>query len=288
MALGRPTLPAGGTQALAREPDGGARGGIASVMDYAVVIAVAALASTLTFFAGFGLGTLLLPAFALFFPLPVAVALTAFVHFLNGLFKLVLVGRRSSGRVVLRFGVPAMIAAFGGAEVLLWLSDLAPLTTYELAGRAFAITPVKLVIAVLMIGFAAAELSGRIKRASLPPSYLPVGGVVSGFFGGLSGHQGAFRSVFLLRAGLDKEAFIGTGVAIAALIDVTRISVYLSGDTWSHLRANAGIVAAATVAAFAGAYVGNRLLKKVTMHAIQIAVAVLLIVIAVALGAGLI
>ena len=232
-------------------------------MDYAVVIAIAAMASTLTFFAGFGLGTLLLPAFALFFPLPIAVALTAYVHFLNGLFKLVLVGRRASWRVVLRFGVPAMLAAFAGAEVLLWLSDLSPVTSYMLGSKTFTVLPVKLVIAALMVGFAVVELSGRIQRASLRPSYLPIGGLVSGFFGGLSGHQGAFRTVFLLRAGLDKEAFIGTGVAIAALIDVTRISVYLSGDTWSHLRANAGIVAAGTAAAFAGAYVGSRLLKKV-------------------------
>lgn len=41
-------------------------------------------------------------------------------------------------------------------------------------------------------------------------------------------------------------------------------------------------------AGFTGAYVGNRLLKKVTMHSIQISVAVLLIVIALALGTGLI
>ena len=256
-------------------------------MEYAVIVVVACGASALTFFAGFGLGTLLLPAFALFFPLPVAVALTAFVHFLNGLFKLLLVGRRANRSVLLRFGIPAIVAAFAGAELLLWLSDLAPVTSYVLGGRAFTVTPVKLVIALLMLGFAIIELSGRFQRASVSPRYLPVGGVVSGFFGGLSGHQGAFRSAFLLRAGLDKDAFIGTGVAIAALIDVTRISVYLSGDTWSHLEANAPLVTTATAAAFLGAYLGNRLLEKVTLHAIQIAVAVMLIIVAVGLGAGL-
>jgi uncharacterized membrane protein YfcA len=253
---------------------------------YGVVAIVACLASALTFFAGFGLGTLLLPAFTLFFPVPVAVALTALVHFLNGLFKLVLVGRRASWRVVLRFGVPAMLAAFAGAEVLLWLADLAPLARYSLGGRELAVTPVKLVVAVLMIGFTLVELSGRCQRASLPPRYLPVGGLVSGFFGGLSGHQGAFRSVFLLRAGLGKEAFVGTGVAIAALIDVTRISVYLAGDLWQHLRGNAPLVATATGAAFLGAYAGSRLLEKVTLRAIQIAVAGMLGLVAVGLGTG--
>ena len=48
-----------------------------------VVSVVALVASTLTFFSGFGLGTVLLPAFALFYPVEQAVALTAAVHFLN-------------------------------------------------------------------------------------------------------------------------------------------------------------------------------------------------------------
>ena len=60
-------------------------------MEYILIPIVALLASALTFFSGFGLGTLLLPAFALFFPVDVAIALTAIVHFLNNTFKFVLV-----------------------------------------------------------------------------------------------------------------------------------------------------------------------------------------------------
>ena len=257
-------------------------------MDYAVVAVVAGLASCLTFFTGFGLGTLLLPAFAVFFPVPVAVALTACVHFLNGLFKLALVGRRASWPVVIRFGVPAAIAALGGAAVLRWLGDLSPIASYQLGGGTFDIEPVKLAIAVLMIGFAIIELSRRVKEASVSVRWLPVGGIVSGFFGGLSGHQGAFRSVFLLRAGLDKAGFVATGVVIATLIDVARLSVYFTGDALGHVRANLWIVVAGVGAAFLGAYVGSRLLEKTTLGGIQKAVAVGLIVIAIALGAGLI
>jgi hypothetical protein len=155
-------------------------------VEYAVVALVACLASCLTFFTGFGLGTLLLPAFAVFFPVPEAVALTACVHFLNGLFKLALVGRRAAWPVVLRFGAPAVVAAFGGAAVLRWLGNLEPIARYHLGGRTFAIEPVKVAIAVLMVGFAIVELSRRIKDASVSVRWLPVGGLVSGFFGGLS------------------------------------------------------------------------------------------------------
>ena len=104
-------------------------------MDYALIGAVALVASGLTFFTGFGLGTLLLPAFAVFFPAPIAVGLTAAVHFLNSLFKLALVGRRADLRVAVRFGLPAVAASFVGAWLLAWLSDLRPLFSYNLLGR---------------------------------------------------------------------------------------------------------------------------------------------------------
>lgn len=56
-------------------------------MDFLVIGLVAFLASGLTLYSGFGLGTELLPAFALFFPVEVAVAATGTVHLLNSLFK---------------------------------------------------------------------------------------------------------------------------------------------------------------------------------------------------------
>ena len=52
--------------------------------------------AALTLLAGFGLGTLLLPAFAIFFPAEIAVAMVAVVHALNNLFKLALLGRRAA------------------------------------------------------------------------------------------------------------------------------------------------------------------------------------------------
>ena len=54
---------------------------------FAVCVA-ALLASGLTLFSGFGLGTLLMPVIALFFPLELAIAMTAMVHLSNHLFKI--------------------------------------------------------------------------------------------------------------------------------------------------------------------------------------------------------
>jgi hypothetical protein len=183
------------------------------------------IASGLTLFSGFGLGTILMPVFAIFFPVEIAIALTAGVHFLNNLFRLFLIGKSADKSVILRVGIPAVICAFLGAKALL-LSGLEPLAAYQLFGKAFEVAPVKVIVAVLLALFSTAELSPGLVSISFNRKYRPIGGVLSGFFGGLSGNQGALRSLFLLKAGLSPEGYIATGVVIACLVDVTRLSVY--------------------------------------------------------------
>ena len=196
-------------------------------MEYAIVLIAALTASGLTLFSGFGLGTLLMPVFVLFFPIDVAIAVTAVVHFLNNLFKLALLGKHADKDVVLKFGIPAILAAFAGAYSLLMISDLPPLLTYSLGDRILTVAPVKLVISIMMFIFALYELFPA-KNISFGRQYLPLGGLLSGFFGGLSGHQGALRSAFLLKCDLSKEAFIASGIVIACLIDTSRLVIYSS------------------------------------------------------------
>jgi len=257
-------------------------------MDLFVVCLVAFLASGLTLFSGFGLGTLLLPAFLLFFPAEVAVAMTAIVHFFNNIFKLAVLGKHADLKTVIRFGTPAVVAAAGGAALLFVFSDARPLVSYEILGRDAYITPIKVVMGVLIITFAAAELMPSFEHLAFERKYLPLGGLLSGFFGGLSGHQGALRSAFLVRAGLSKEGFIATGVVIACLVDVTRLAMYVNHLKTPELRQNLFLLVSATVSAFLGVVLGNMLRKKITMRTIQVIVSLLLFVIAIGLGAGLI
>jgi uncharacterized protein len=255
---------------------------------YLVVALAALVTSGLTLYTGFGLGTLLLPAFVLFFPPDVAVILTAVVHLLNNLFKLGLVGPRADRGVVVRFGLPAIAASWAGAWSLLRLSGLEPLFTYEVLGRVATVDPLRLVFAALMILFAAAELSPALQRLSVPSRWLPLGGLLSGYFGGLSGHQGAFRSIFLLRSGLDKTAYIATGVVLAVLVDLSRMTVYAGRVAELDLRRDGPVLLVATLAAFLGAWIANRMLPKITLKGLRYGVGVLLILIALGLAIGLI
>ncbi len=257
-------------------------------MEFLLVCLAALLASGLTLFSGFGLGTLLMPVFALFFPVEVAVAQTAVVHLANNLFKLGLFGRSAHWRTVLLFGGPAFLASLLGAWALLRLAELAPLATWSAWGREFSVQPVKLVVALIMAGFSILELWPAFARLSIDRRYIPVGGLLSGFFGGLSGNQGAFRSAFLIKSGLSKEAFIGTGVVIAVLVDFSRIMVYSELLASPAVHGNLALILAATLAAFLGAFLGSRLVRKVTIRALRIVVAAMLLFIAVLLGSGVI
>lgn len=255
-------------------------------MDILIVCIVALLASGLTFFSGFGLGTLLLPAFALFMPLEHAIAMTAVVHLLNGLFKLALLRKHIDRAVLLRFGLPAVLAALLGAWLLSRLGTLPALYAYTAFGHRFEILPLKLVIGVLLLLFALIELVPKVRDMQFDARWQPLGGALSGFFGGLSGMQGALRSAFLARSGLDKQAFVATGAAIACVIDVSRLAVYAGTLLAVFGTLDHRLLAGAVLAAFAGAWLGNRLLHKTTLRGVQRIVAAMLFVFAIGLIVG--
>ncbi len=257
-------------------------------MEIIIISLAAFVTAILTFFSGFGLGTILTPVFMIFFPVELAIALTGVVHFFNNIFKLILVGKKADKGVLLRFGIPAVLFAFVGAWILLHIPDAHPLFVYEAFGKIFEVHLLKFIIAVLLIIFALIDLIPYFNKLQFGKNKLPLGGALSGFFGGLSGNQGALRSAFLIRAGLSKEAFIGTTVVVSTFVDFTRLSVYATRFVNSDLTGNLLVVLCATIAAIVGAYIGNKLLKKVTLRFLQISVAVMLIMISLALGTGLI
>jgi uncharacterized membrane protein YfcA len=254
-----------------------------------VVLSIAAfLTSLLTFFSGFGLGTIMLPLFMLFFPVDIAIALTGIVHFTNNLFKITLVWRNTDRDVLIKFGLPAIAASFLGAFVLLKITVMPEIFSYSISGKVFSVTVVKLVIAFLLVFFALFEILPSAQKIQFGRDKLIAGGLLSGFFGGLSGIQGAIRSAFLIKSGLTKEAYIATGVSIACLIDISRLSVYSTRFAAIDFRENLVLLIAAVLSAMAGALLGKKLIKKITFRSVQIIVAVMLILIAIALGTGLI
>lgn len=258
-----------------------------------LIVAVAAfLAAGLTMYSGFGLGTLMLPVFALFFPIEMAVVATALVHGANNVFKVSLLGRHADREVVIKFGITAIFAAVLGAMALGYLVQIDDSLKVHLnEARISEITPVKMIIGAMMIAFALFELLPVFRNLQFDRRYLPLGGLLSGFFGGLSGHQGALRSAFLAKSGLTTERFVGSNAVIGFLVDITRITVYVAlFATVGGAAGYAGVwplVITGSLAAFCGVLLGKKYLHKVTMRSVQTLVGVLLFGVGLALLLGL-
>tara|TARA_B110000444_G_scaffold2321_1_gene2100 strand:- start:543 stop:875 length:333 start_codon:yes stop_codon:yes gene_type:complete len=109
-----------------------------------------------------------------------AIALTGVVHLLNNLFNMYLVGKEANWRIVIQFGVPAIVIALIGVWIMMSFSKTTEWYTYTLGSKEFVITSIKVVVAFIMFGFAFLELLPFFKKLDFDEKKL--------FFGGLSGH----------------------------------------------------------------------------------------------------
>ncbi|MBI4239003.1 MAG: sulfite exporter TauE/SafE family protein [Deltaproteobacteria bacterium] len=260
-------------------------------MDLVLIAVVSLGASFLSLFSGFGLGTILLPVFAIFLPTDMAVAATAIVHGANNVLKVLVAGRLADFKIVWRFGLAAIATAYVGAVLLVRLAHLPPWFSYQCFG-ARDVSPLSFVLGVLILGFAVLELHPGFKHLSFNRKYLPLGGMLSGFFGGLSGHQGALRSAFLTKVDLTPQAFIGTNAVIGLAVDAIRLLTYgtmLSTFHWRTLpvTAEGRMILTGSIAAVCGVLLGMQFLHKITMTTIQRLTGLLLVVIGLLMAAGL-
>lgn len=213
-----------------------------------------------------------------------AIAGTAIVHFLNNVFKFLLMRRAVNWPVVIPFGLAAIPAAFAGAMLISYVNDV-ELLTYQIGTKTYEVLLLNVIFSVVLIAFALIELIPSWSLAFSKQS-LWLGGAISGFFGGLSGHQGALRTAFLIKYKLDKEVFIATGIVVALVVDIVRSTVYFSQYKIGELSEQWYYIALALGAALLGAITGKLLLKKVKMKSLTIFISVAMIVFGVALSLG--
>jgi len=254
-----------------------------------VAIALVAFgASLLTFFSGFGLGTILTPFFVLYFPLEIAIGITAIVHFLNNCFKVTLMWRNIHFPTVMKFAVGTIPAAVAGAYLLIYLSEQLEFYSYSIS-ETIVLKPANVLVGLLMLAFSIFEIASTIEKNHSASIFknMYLGGVISGFLGGLSGHQGALRTAFLIQSGLEKTIFIGTGICIALLVDISRLSIYSSKISATLLQENLSFIATAVMAAFAGAMIGKKALKKVTFKTVQLTVCIAMMIMSVLIILGI-
>lgn len=252
-------------------------GGNELIIEYALLAIISFFAGGLTLFSGFGLSTLLLPVFIIFMSPSVAVQATALVHFINNFYKLFIFFRKINFKILYRFGIPALLSSILGALFLNYLS------TNE--------RNLKVVLGIIIVSIALLEMWPRVKNLKINIKWAPLGGLISGFFGGLSGHQGLFRSAFLIKSGLSKDVFIATGIGIAVLVDITRLTIYGSTTFTTEIISSDALIAPialATISALFGVSLATDFVTKMTIKIIQNLVSIMILMIGLLLIIGII
>lgn len=249
------------------------------------ILLVCFLGAFSTFFSGFGLGTMLLPVFSLYFPLEVAILMTAVVHFGHSIFKVLLMANRINFSLFKKFGITALLGALVGALLLAFVGSLGTIYRIQII-EVREVSYVAFFVACLMMVFVYFEWKQIRFTFSSRSFFLPIGGFISGFFGGFSGHQGALRSAFLSKINMDKYQFVATSAFISFIIDFARISVYVKDTDFQSLDLN--LISFGLIGAFLGSILGKKYLEKISYMWIQRLIAFFLILMSLLILTGII
>lgn len=223
-------------------------------MDQVLIIAAlgAFIAAALTVPAGFGLSTILTPFVLLLMSPHEAVAVVAVVHGAHNAAKCWSMWDSVDLSAFRHYGVWLVAGAVLGAILQNQVSQ----------------EPLLIIIGTFLIVLPILSLSERWTGYKIPEANDQIGGLGSGFLGGLSGHQGALRAMFLTRRIPDKMAYAATASILALCVDLSRIPVYLIFRP-EELLAHAQITLVLVVSAITGVRVGKRWLKSLKSSWIQ-------------------
>lgn len=168
--------------------------------------------SAIGFVSGFGTSTLLMPILLFWYPLQVVLILTGLLHLLNNLNKVLFFISKVQWRLLILFGLPAIIFSFIGAQ-------LVPVVDQQLLIR---------LIGILLILYTILKL-WRGHTITITHSIgLIFSGSFYGFTEGLVGIGGALRAAIFNSYNLSPAAYIASNGLIACLVDISRLSSYLS------------------------------------------------------------
>jgi len=214
-----------------------------------IIGAVAVVAGMVAAVAGFGIGSLLTPVLAFQVGTKLAVSVVALPHMAGTALRFWILRRHVDRRLLLSFGIASAVCGLIGAVLHAFLTS----------------TVLARVFGGLLVLAGISSLVGLMERLYLPRWAAWVAGGLSGIFGGLVGNQGSIRSAALLGFHVPRDAFVATATAIALLVDVGRVPVYL-GTQWSSLWQHWPQVVIALAGVVVGTLLGTRLLRRIPEH----------------------
>jgi uncharacterized membrane protein YfcA len=236
------------------------------------VAAVGFIAGGTATITGFGIGSLLTPLLALRLGTQLAITAVAVPHAAGTALRCMRLRHAIDWPVLSRFGIPSAAGGLAGALLQESLSNV--VLTRVLGG--------------LLVLAGVSGLADLAVRLQLRGPAAILGGLVSGFFGGLVGNQGGIRAAALLGVSLPPERFVATATASALLVDAIRLPIYLYHSGGKLLEYGL-LVALAIGGVLAGTLYGERMLRKLPEQRFRRIVSIFLVVLGLSLlvtGAG--
>jgi uncharacterized protein len=225
-----------------------------------LVFSAAVFGGAIASVAGFGIGSLLTPAIAVATGTKLAVAAVAVPHAIGTSIRLWRFRREVDWQIVRSFGVTSAAGGLTGALLNTWAASGA----------------LELVFGALLVLAGTSQITGYARRWRLRGTLAWLGGALSGFFGGLVGNQGGIRTAAMLGFDVDKRQFVATTTAVALLIDLARVPVYLTVES-AQLARLWPTITIATIGVITGTLFGERLLARVPEKRFRTVVGVLLL-----------
>ena len=228
------------------------------------------LAGAIAAVAGFGIGSLLTPLLAVKTGTKIAVAAVSVPHLLATALRFWMLRKHVDKNILTSFGITS--AAGGLLGALLQTSATSSALHLLLGG--------------LLVFAGGMAFLGFSKKLRFPAQLAWVAGALSGVLGGLVGNQGGIRSAAMLELNVPRESFVATATAIALFVDGARMPVYLSTE-FHQVAELWPLVLLGCAGAVMGTLAGKRVLERIPEAIFQRLVGALILMLGIAMFAGL-
>jgi uncharacterized protein len=219
-----------------------------------VLLLVAVLAGGIASIAGFGIGSLVTPLFALKTGTSIAVAGVSVAHFLGTALRFWIWKKYVNKQVLISFGITSAVGGLIGA----------------LFHNIFQNVILTIIFGCLLAFAGISGLTGISEKLRLNGPSAWIAGALSGVFGGLVGNQGGIRSAAMFGFDLKGKEFVATATGIALAVDCARMPVYFFiqwkdiGGIWPLIVfASAGVLIGTEIGVWTLGKIPETLFKKI-------------------------
>ncbi len=219
---------------------------------------------------GFGSSVFFVPLAGMMFNLKTTLALTGILHIFSTSAQVYMFRKKLNWVLMAKIGIPSVLFVILGA----YLNNKINLKYVELA------------MGIFLVGFAITFLVKKDLKFNPTNFNAIAGGAAAGFLAGLIGTGGAIRGATLTAFDLKKEAFVGTSAGIDLAVDLSRTIVYLINGYLD--KKYIWYIPVLFVLAYAGAWIGKKVLNKIPDQIFKKIVLVLILLVGIFMVYGFI